>query len=352
MKIILTWLTVFTVVLAVSDRLLVDVAWAQNQFPLPKIEKLNKILVLTRDYSPLARGSSFAFKFFGVDNKAYTTPTSPHFYLLLGYTATQAIIKSKGSQERQDLQTFSRYKNFTVVVYPDLRTAIPEASSERKKIADFFDGLPVVFDDEENLVFEVERGSGLSQSDVSGLYFVRAGKVEVRYSATLGAYTAQGFLDEINQQMQRFNANQKLELLPFEIGRIGAVIPSSVLQPGKVSLVLRVSLQKGQVKDFSNLNSINQNLLLERLPKLLAKYPVRFVGVVNLDRSLLPELEQAYPKWDYLPMFSAQERVQWFELFAAVLDKQNKVVGHFLLLYNEQQDNFASVENLIQTALR
>ena len=327
---------------------------AFNQAAIPNLAKLNKILVLNLDFSKLGKGSTFSFNFFTVENKLFPVTANKQFFLLVDFEAVQKeMLEKKDVSELEEIKAFTGYKNLTVVIYPNLRKSIPEAKSERNKIASFFGGLPLVFDDEENLVFEASESEGLSQVLINGLYFVQDKKIQVRYLMFgMGSFSGQGILDDIQGQMKRFNNNFSIELFPFEVGRTGSVIPTSVIKPNRVTVVFRVSLRKGEVKKFEKINSINQNILLERLPVLLAAYPVQFVGLVYFDKSLISELEKAYPKWNFISMTTNEERIKWFEITAAVLDEKNVVVGHYGLFMNEQMDNFDKFADAVKQALK
>jgi hypothetical protein len=319
---------------------------AQNQ--------AQKIYVATQNYTKLARGSAFDFSFYLPNNKPFLDDSNQRIYFLSSLDDVQNQIKrGKSINDTADLKALSGIKNLVVVIYPNLRTTIPENQTEREKLAGFYTGLTVVFDDEEQLVFEVRNDGFLTQALLNGVYFVRNRKIAMRYPIhSLGALSSQGILDEVMAQTKRFEQNQPFDHVPYEVGRTGAVIPSNVIKPSPATVLFRVTLKKGEVKTGSSENAINQNRLLENLPTLLGNAKMRYVGVVFFDKTLLPELEKAYPKWDFISMTTGAERLVWYELNTAVLNSKNIVVGNYGLFYNTSLDNFGIFRDAVQEALQ
>jgi hypothetical protein len=222
----------------------------------------------------------------------------------------------------------------------------------------------VAFDDDASL-------SDLEQSDIEGLYLVEDGVVRYRYLLP-AFWEGQALVEAIFRSARNFLTGGEPDLFALPLGAPGTLVSEILPLQGRGLLLVKLSGSVAQAQPGALRFQVEQNpdgslrasseaahpdaerrFVLEALTPYLQRYRVQGVGLVLRDYEVIPELQQQFPDWMFVPLDSPEVRLQWLELkVAAVVDSEGYVRMPLLIAGGFQQRGLEELEALLNEAGR
>ena len=299
--------------------------------------------------SALAPGTFIAGSFVNAGGERAALPAEGRYLLLVAESAL-----ALETRERVPLAEYDPSASADAVLANTTVTLLPELEQLGDGYVVFYnpDYLPpaadygevqtrlapwqVLFDGDEALPLEINAGGFMSDTNLTGLYFMEGQTIRYRY---LGAWTGPSVTRQaILEGARTFLAGGEPERIVFP-AVVGAKVPKGSLPADGPALVLMVA--DSVLLDTPEDDAPVQPFLLRALPPVLEEYGVPGVALTLTTSERLPEIERRFPGWTFVLLGTEEKTLPWLEFGGSVgvINGANELEAVLWIVSSERGDD-------------